>query len=122
MKDAQQLDDAFARFSRASGVDDAVVGIRGSSVTGVSATRGPVSTPADYDFFIVSDKLYQQGLSAGARSSGGALRVSATMKNFPELHAVEKALTAELGLKTTVRIYSTEGFSAIKTGAEILGR
>jgi hypothetical protein len=122
MENVGQLDDAFAKFIRAAGVDDAVVGLRGSSATGMSRNRGPVSVPNDFDFFVVSDELYQQGLAAGARASNGALRVSATMVHFPKLHDVEVALSQALGRKTTLRIFSKDGFDAVRAGTEILSR
>ena len=63
----------------------------------------------------------KKGVSAGASGSGGALRVSATMRFFPKLHAVEKLLSQELGRKVTIRIFSKAGWQGVKkTGAEIL--
>ena len=43
---------------KASGIDDAVVGVRGSSVTGQSLTKGtPFGPQSDIDFFVESSKL-----------------------------------------------------------------
>ena len=43
---------------KASGVDDAVVGVRGSSVTGQSLTKDtPFGPQSDIDFFVESSKL-----------------------------------------------------------------
>jgi RHS repeat-associated protein len=119
---AGQLEFAFEKFSAAARADDAIIGLRGSAVTGISRSRGPITTPADYDFFIVSDKLFLQAVEAGAKPANGALRVSATMRYFPEINAAEGAITEMLGAKSTVRIFSTEGFKAVQTGAEILSK
>jgi hypothetical protein len=51
---AQQLQDALVQ----SGITDATVGVRGSSVTGVSLTKGtPFGPRSDIDFFIESEQL-----------------------------------------------------------------
>lgn len=76
----------------------------------------------DIDAFIVSDELYQQGIAAGARGRNGALRVGATQRHFPKLAEVEQQLSASLGTKTTVRIFSREGWDRVRTGWEVLGQ
>ena len=54
---ARDLQDAL----RASGIDDAVVGVRGSSVTGRSLTKGTSFGPeSDIDFFVESSKLTER--------------------------------------------------------------
>ncbi len=112
--DEEQFVEAARRFRAAAGVEDAVVGIRGSASTGQSAQTGAAFGPAsDLDFFLVSDTLYQQALSAGANNTKGALRVGATQRYFPTLAAVEKSLSAELGRKTTVRIFSRVGYDLV---------
>jgi len=112
-KSMKQFMDACRRFRGASGVDDAVIGIRGSAVSGRSATTGQSFGPGkDLDFFVISDKLHAQGVAKGAFSKQDALNVGATM-DFPALHQVELDLTAELGRKATIRIVSQEGFENV---------
>ncbi len=117
---AEQFQNAASRIRTATGADDVIVGVRGSAATGVRHSGGTFGAGSDIDFFVVSDKLYQQALAAGARPSAGALRVSATMRYFPQIHAIEKALSRELGRKVTVRIFSSKGFNRVRTGLEII--
>jgi len=77
---------------------------------------------SDIDFFIVSDKVYSQGIEKGAKGSNGAFKVGATRKYFPEIHEIEKSLSEQLGRKVTVRIFNKEGFETVKAGQEILVR
>lgn len=115
-----QYIDALNRFKVETLADDAVIGVRGSAATGMShdglRSFGPGS---DIDFFVVSDKLVNQAMQLGARVKNGALRVGDTMKYFPQLHIVEKALTNELGRKVSIRIFSSEGFKKVILGSEI---
>ncbi len=114
-----QFEGALTRFRSAAAVDDAVIGVRGSAATGVRHGGGPFGPASDIDFFIVSDELFSRGVAAGARHTGGALRVGDTLRYFPELATVEGQLTQELGRKTTIRVFSRRGFEGIKTGSEI---
>jgi len=117
----QQFDRFVDLFKKSPGVDDAVVGVRGSASTGVSHTGRAFDLSSDIDFFLVSDKALAQGLEAGAKATNGALRVSATQKYFPSLAEAEKLLSNELGRKVTIRIFGKDGFDAVKTGTEIMG-
>lgn len=84
----EQFDSAVAAIRSAAGVDDAVIGVRGSAATGISRSRGVVGPDiGDIDVFVVSDTLYAQGVAAGARGTNGALRVGATQRFFP-LHCI----------------------------------
>ena len=113
----------FSLIKSAAAADDVIVGIRGSSVTGFSrSAESFTSTPKDYDFFIVSNSLYQEGLAAGAKDFAGSLRVSATMKFFPRLTAIENKLSDSFGKKSTIRIFSASGFSKVQNGSEILSK
>ena len=120
--DEKQFTEATRRFRAAAGAEDAVVGIRGSASTGRSAQTGAAFGPAsDLDFFLVSDMLYQQALSAGANNTKGALRVGATQRYFPALAAAEKSLSAELGRKTTIRIFSRAGYDSVRAATDVIG-
>ena len=120
--DEEQFAEAARRFRTAAGAGAACVGIRGSASTGQSAQTGAAFGPSsDFDFFLVSDTLYRQALVAGANDANGALRVGATQRYFPALAAVEKTLSAELGRKITVRIFSQAGYDLVKAATDILG-
>ncbi|AKP53754.1 hypothetical protein [Cyclobacterium amurskyense] len=107
----KQFEGAVSKIIKATGVDDALVGLRGSSVTGKKFTSGEAFDAAsDLDFFVVSDDLFKQAVEQGAKGKGGALRVGETLKFFPDLVEAEKQLTKELGRKSSVRIFSQEGF------------
>ena len=67
---------------------------------------------ADYDFFIVSDDLYQQGLKMGIKGTDGAFGYWETA-NFPSLIKVQETMTTQLGREVTIRIFSKEGYNAI---------
>lgn len=118
-KNSQQFDSAIDKFRNAAGVDDATIGVRGSAATGVSHDGIPFRSSSDIDFFIVSNNLFERAVSAGAPSSNGALRVSATIDYFPELHSVEQLVSRELSRKATVKVYSEDGFNQVRTGTEI---
>ena len=110
---SDQFEHSLESIKIAAAADDVVVGIRGSSVTGVSFTSGPTTSPKDYDFFVVSDTLYQQGIAAGAIGKNGALSVGATVRYFPQLTQVEQEISALTGLQTTVRVFSKLGFDRV---------
>ncbi|HPH37715.1 MAG TPA: RHS repeat-associated core domain-containing protein, partial [Sediminibacterium sp.] len=121
-KSAGDYNETLQAIKGASGVDDAIVGIRGSRVTGTSFSSGEAVTAAsDYDFFIVSDKLFNEVAKMGVSAKDGALKVSATLK-IPALANLEKELGQKLGSKATIRIFSQEGFEkTIKKGAYATG-
>lgn len=120
--DDEQFTQAARRLRDAAGVEDAQVGIRGSATTGQSAQAGaPFGPASDLDFFLVSDALHSQALAAGANDAKGALRVGATQRYFPALTALEKSLSAELGRKMTVRIFSRAGYDSVKSETDIMG-
>ncbi len=109
-KSAGQFNESLVAIKGAVNDDAAIVGMRGSRVSGTSFSTGEAVTSAsDFDFFVVSDKLYNEAISMGLKGKDGSLRVSATMK-FPGLAQVEKELTEKLGNKATIRIFSKEGF------------
>ena len=111
---------AVGTLREAAGASDALIGVRGSAATGLSRSRGVVGTDiGDIDFFIVSQELYDRAIALGARAANGALRVSATQRYFPRLAAAEKQLSEWLGIKTTVRIFSPEGFPKFANGFEV---
>lgn len=119
----EAFDSSVAAIRGAAGVADASIGVRGSAATGISYARGVVgSNIGDIDFFIVSDDLYAQGVAAGARARAGALSVGATARYFPKLAQAERSLTSQLGYKSTVRIFSREGFAKVSNGFEVLGK
>jgi hypothetical protein len=112
-----------SRFRIAAAVDDAVIGVRGSAATGVSAETGaPFASTSDIDFFVVSDELFGQALAKGAKSVRGALRVGATMRYLPVLHEAELALSRELGRKVTIRVYSQLGYEFVRDARDVIGR
>jgi len=110
---------------------EAFVGVRGSSVTGRRFRGGNFGPDSDLDFFVVSDKLYQEGLNRGAKGSQGAFYIKVTDKKFgSELGPVEQRITEGLrthpeagpGRKGSIRIFSQEGFQKKSVGKEILQR
>ncbi len=118
-KEGKQFDDAMSQFKNAIDVDDALIGVRGSSTTGVKHTGGAFDEASDIDFFVVSDKLYQQGLKQGAHNKDGALSVAATKLFFPKLHSAEKAVGNMTGRKSSIRIYSKKGYETVKASTDI---
>jgi RHS repeat-associated protein len=118
-KNAGQFSNSCQKIRIAGGADDAVVGIRGSSVTGSSYTTGrPFGPQSDLDFFIVSDKVFNKAVSAGAKPNAqGLLKVSETLK-VPALANIERQLTSELGKKASIRIFSEGGFKTAVQGTK----
>jgi hypothetical protein len=54
-----------------SGITDALVGVRGSSVTGTAfGTGAPFSAASDIDFFVQSQQLVSQGLRTSSNIPG----------------------------------------------------
>lgn len=69
---------------RASGIDGAVVGVRGSSVTGVNFKTGaPFGTASDIDFFVQSPQI--TGGLKGSRNILGTVHPNRILKQYPEL-------------------------------------
>ncbi len=118
----EQYQTVVRQFAKAAGADDALIGVRGSAATGVRFTGGTFGATSDIDFFIVSDQLYEQGARAGAVSRNGALSIGDTKRLFPQLHSVEKSLSASLGRDVTIRIFSQDGYNAIKSATDIYGQ
>ncbi len=97
------------------------MGIRGSSVTGISIeSKLPFGPESDLDLFIVSDQLHSRAVAMGARPFRGALGVGATLR-FPALASLEQQLTRELGRKSSIRIFSEAAFNSRSTGFEVFG-
>ena len=126
-EDAASFNDAIADIRKATGVDDARIGVRGSAATGFAYDKKtglhngpPFGQHSDIDFFVVSDALYKQGLDKGFDAVAGSLKMSQT-RRFDAMAAVENLLTDRLGHKSTIRIFSEEGFAAVQTGVEIFG-
>ncbi len=81
------------------------------------------------DIFVVSDEAYQQGVRAGARAKDGALPVADT-ELVPEWEALQNeildrfvdrvAFPPDSDFKTTIRIFSEDGFAQVQTGWEVL--
>lgn len=93
---AQQLQDALVR----SGVTDATVGVRGSSVTGVSPRKGTLFGPqSDIDFFIESRQL-----TDGYRTSKnipGFVHPGKILPDYPLLQDWSTTWTKTLGRDVT---------------------
>jgi hypothetical protein len=101
--------------------EGALAGMRGSAATGIRFRGGKFCWESDFDFFVVSDKLYQKGLESGAKAKRGAFYVGTTKRYFPEMHAVEGMLRKQLSRKSWIRIFSHKGFETFfKTGKEII--
>ena len=97
------------QLKRAAGVQDAIVGVTGSSTSGVSYKTGePFGPASDIDFFIVSDELAAQVPRRFVRPNE-LIDMGATLY-FDELRRFEELATQELGRKVTVRIYSSTGY------------
>lgn len=93
---AQQLQDALVR----SGVTDATVGVRGSSVTGVSLTKGtPFGPQSDIDFFIESRRL-TEGYKT-SKNIPGFVHPGKILPDYPLLQDWSTTWTSTLGRDVT---------------------
>jgi hypothetical protein len=93
---AQQLQDALVR----SGVTDATVGVRGSSVTGVSLTKGtPFGPQSDIDFFIESRQL-TEGYKT-SKNIPGFVHPGKILPDYPLLQDWSTTWTNTLGRDVT---------------------
>lgn len=102
------------------GVDDVVIGIRSRAATGKKFESGqPFNDRSDLDFFLISDKLYQQAVDKGAFHKNGMGKVGATKIFFPDIHAIDALLSQKLERKVTVRIDSQSGFESVKEGSGV---
>ncbi|HTA93505.1 MAG TPA: hypothetical protein VK745_28195, partial [Polyangiaceae bacterium] len=85
----------LAAALESSGVTDASIGVRGSSVTGTSFTGEPFGPKSDIDFFAESEQL-----TAGLRTSTsipGFVHPDRVSKAFPEVADWADRWTNELG-------------------------
>ncbi len=103
----------------------AFVGVRGSSVTGQRFRGGLFGPDSDLDFFVVSNKLFLEGVRRGARGRKGMLYVGDTRRYFnKELGKAEQTISASIRKnpeagpkrKATIRIFSQKGFENIQQG------
>jgi hypothetical protein len=89
---------------RRSGIDDAVVGVRGSSVTGSAHHTGdPFGPTSDIDFFAQSAQA-TEGLR-GSRSIPGFVHSDRIHSRYPELLDWSNRWTAASGRKVTVGVF-----------------
>lgn len=113
--------------------DNPIIGVRESSAYGLSPNKGmPFSKNSDIDVFIVSDKLFNEGVkrleTSGIQKLKGAyvrkegyLTEDALKKVFPEFKTADEEVSKILGRKSGIRIMTKEQYESIKTGKEILG-
>jgi hypothetical protein len=81
---------------RASGIDDATVGVRGSSVTGNSPLKGTEFGPqSDIDFFVESGKLTQDYRTS--KNIPGFVHPKKLMADYPALQAWASKWSSVLG-------------------------
>lgn len=81
---------------RASGINDATIGVRGSSVVGGSARKGTQFGPqSDIDFWVESATLTEGRPTSGAIE--GMVNANRIMKAYPELKAWSERWTDALG-------------------------
>lgn len=102
----EQFDQAVAELRAAllkSGITDGTIGVRGSSVTGISSNPngehygrlwGPES---DIDFYVESEQL-TRGMKTSSQIPG-MVHPTAVMRKHPELRAWAQKWSAELGRK-----------------------
>jgi hypothetical protein len=82
------------------GIDDAIVGVRGSSVTGFSRIKNTLfGSQSDIDFFIESEKL-TQGLKT-SQNIPGFVHPKNILSNFPELKNWSRKWSEILGRDIT---------------------
>ena len=100
---AEQFSQASAELRTAlanSGITDAQIGVRGSSITGFSARTGaPFSAASDIDFFVESGQL-TEGFST-SRNIPGFVHPDKLLGSFPELEAWSSRWTTTLGRDVT---------------------
>ncbi|SDJ82379.1 LysM peptidoglycan-binding domain-containing protein, partial [Variovorax sp. OV700] len=85
---------------RASGINDATIGVRGSSVVGGSARKGTQFGPqSDVDFWVESAALTEGRPTSTAIE--GMVNANRVMKAYPELRAWSQRWTDALGRKIT---------------------
>lgn len=113
--------------------DNPVIGVRGSSIYGLSPYKGTAFNPkSDIDFFMVSDNLFNEGIrrlkAAGIDSNdrnfvrGGYLTQKGIAKAFPEFNSVDEAVSGMIGRKSGIRIMTKEAFEKLQTGKEVIGQ
>jgi len=85
---------------RASGIDDAVIGVRGSSVTGQSWRTGkPFGAKSDIDFFIESSRLTDGYLTSP--NIPGFVNPKPILRDYPLLRDWSNKWQIDLGRKIT---------------------
>ena len=93
---ARELQDAL----KASGIDDAIVGVRGSSVTGQSLTKGtPFGPESDIDFFVESSKL-TEGYKV-SKNIPGFVHPNKILPDYPLLEKWAEKWSKVLGREIT---------------------
>jgi len=101
---AEQFNQAVSELNNAlakSGITDGNVGVRGSSVSGVSFKTGlPFGASSDIDFFVESDQL-TSGLDT-SRNIPGFVSAKTINQNFSAIAQWSKNWTAILGRKVSV--------------------
>ncbi|MFT3898567.1 MAG: hypothetical protein QM719_12910 [Thermomonas sp.] len=96
MTAADELQNAL----RASGIDDAVIGVRGSSVTGQSwRTGNPFSEKSDIDFFVESSQLTDGYLTSP--NIPGFVNPKPILRDYPLLRDWSNKWQIDLGRKIT---------------------
>lgn len=93
---AQELQSAL----KASGINDAVVGVRGSSVTGYSLTKGTqFSLTSDIDFFVESTQL--TNAYNASKNIPGFVHPGKILPDYPALQNWANQWTKTLGRDVT---------------------
>lgn len=137
-KDKEDFQKAIDSYKKVSCVKDfatdtPIIGVRGSSVYGLSPHKGTSFSPkSDIDFFLVSDKLFNEGVKRlkelginkldGTYVRKGYLTEEAIKKAFPEFKTTDKEIGVMIGRKAGIRIMTKEQYESIKTGKEVLGQ
>ncbi len=117
---AEQFESAARGIKAALGAKDAIIGIRGSSVTGVRFRTGELVTAEqvkDFDFFAVSDSLVEQIGGQKALEKGFVQLSIKTEKfarqlteQFPQLKELLERIKKETGRPASVRIFTNKRF------------
>lgn len=85
---------------RDSGIDDAVIGVRGSSVTGSSAYKGTTFGPqSDIDFYVESEQL--TGDYTTSKNIPGFVHPNKILPDYPALQAWSEKWSSTLGREVT---------------------